>query len=93
MFLSPEEATIFVEGQEVMRPLVSRFAYSSSSEIYQPDHLTTKNDQAEVHEMNLRCGKKIPDPTRDKGKRKISQPVEGSKAMESPKDISLSGAS
>lgn len=48
-----------------------------------------EDSQPEVHEMNLRGGKKIPGPRRDEGKGKMSQPVKGSKVIEPPKDIPL----
>lgn len=39
--------------------------------------------------MNLHGDKRVPDPHRDKAKGKMPQTEEGSKAMETPKDIPL----
>lgn len=65
--------------------------FSPISDDDQFDSSASKEDQPVVHKMNLRSGNKVPGQSRHKGKGKISQSIEGSKALESLMDIPSPG--
>lgn len=81
LLLSHEEVAIFAEGQEAIQPPVPGVTSLISTDDDGSSDSSTRNDQPEVHEMNLRSGKKLPDLSGNKVKGKIPQHADGSKAL------------